>query len=394
MKKIIVLLILSFILPSQARAIYDPLSVPNNKFGIHIINESDLLMSSALVNSSGGEWGYVTLVIPENERNIEKWNGIFDQMKKFKLIPIIRIASLLEYDTWKTPDVNQAENWAQFLNSLKWYTKNRYIILFNEPNHAKEWGGQVNPRHYAEIILEYGQKIKNKSSDFFILPSGLDASAPDSSYTMDEVRFLKSITSYKREMFDILDGWTSHSYPNPHFMGRVNDTGRGTLTTFEWELSLLNQLGIYKKYPVFITETGWVHNQDNQDSGLYSPDYVAGLIEEAAKSVWNNSKIVAVTPFLLNYQSYPFAGFSWQKLNSKYYYPQFDSYRSVAKIKGLPELVDSVEVNKSQLTAGLNISENIQIEYNLKTANLVMSFFTFLTGKLYPPMRYLTRLIS
>src|SRR5690348_9569638 len=43
---------------------YDPLSVSNNRFGVHIISaapeEAD--QAAAMVNTSGGDWGYVTVV--------------------------------------------------------------------------------------------------------------------------------------------------------------------------------------------------------------------------------------------------------------------------------------------------------------------------------------------
>jgi hypothetical protein len=40
-------------------------SHPNNKFGIHLAQpeDSDIDRADELVNSNGGEWGYITLVI-------------------------------------------------------------------------------------------------------------------------------------------------------------------------------------------------------------------------------------------------------------------------------------------------------------------------------------------
>src|SRR4030042_1329311 len=82
---------LIFIIPlNPVWSIYDPLTVPNNKYGIHIIDENDLENAAALVNSSGGDWGYVTLVITEQDRSSDKWTGIFDTMKNYHLIPLIR----------------------------------------------------------------------------------------------------------------------------------------------------------------------------------------------------------------------------------------------------------------------------------------------------------------
>src|SRR3989338_6631395 len=84
-------------------AITDPLEVPNNKYGIHIIDENDLENAATLVNSSKGSWGYVTMVIREDDRDLHKWQSIFDRMKVFKLIPIIRLATKLSGSMWVVP---------------------------------------------------------------------------------------------------------------------------------------------------------------------------------------------------------------------------------------------------------------------------------------------------
>jgi hypothetical protein len=47
------------------------ISLPNNKFGIHLAvpSREDEQSAAKLVNSHGGSWGYVTLVIQDNDRN-------------------------------------------------------------------------------------------------------------------------------------------------------------------------------------------------------------------------------------------------------------------------------------------------------------------------------------
>src|SRR3989338_9559678 len=101
--------------PRKALAVYNPLSVSNNKYGIHIIDENDLENASFLVNSSGGDWGYVTLVIPENERKIDKWQNIFKRLNKLHLIPLVRIATSLKDDFWLKPKNEDVLIWADFL---------------------------------------------------------------------------------------------------------------------------------------------------------------------------------------------------------------------------------------------------------------------------------------
>lgn len=324
-------------LPTNAVAIVNPLEVPNNKYGIHVVNEGDLESAASLVNSSNGDWGYVTMVITENDREVEKWQEIFDAIFRFHLIPIIRLATKSEGDYWKKPELSESFSWGNFLSRLSWVTKNRYVVLFNEPNHAKEWGGSISPQEYAEVVSSYSATLKKYSPDFFILPAGFDASAPNSSSTMDEARFLKQMVTAKPDIFSHIDGWTSHSYPNPGFIGNINARGRGTLTTYQWELDLLKKLGNTKKLPVFITETGWPHKEGRQPNhNFFTADQVASLIAKASETVWDDDVIVSVNPFILNYQSHPFSHFSWQKIGEDGFYSQYDAYRSIPKIAGVP----------------------------------------------------------
>ena len=109
-------------------ALEDPLQSPNNHFGIHVIDINDFKQASELVNSNSGEWGYITFVIREDDRNFDKWQQAFDQLRELKLIPLVRLATKSQGDTWDAPRSDDISPWVNFLNSLNWVTKNRYII--------------------------------------------------------------------------------------------------------------------------------------------------------------------------------------------------------------------------------------------------------------------------
>ena len=187
-------LLLLFGAPPPTLAVVNPLENANNRFGIHILEAHDLGAAAALVNSSGGDWGYVTLVLRLNDLNPDKWQNLFDSMRRLKLIPIVRLATVPEGELWVKPLPEDAQKMTDFLNSLNWVITNRYVILFNEPNHAKEWGGQLKPREYVQTVKEFQAKLKAASDDFFILPAGLDTAAPDSPDTM-------AATEYWRQMY-------------------------------------------------------------------------------------------------------------------------------------------------------------------------------------------------
>jgi hypothetical protein len=343
------ILTISLILSAkQSEAVYNPLSVPNNKYGIYVLNTADLEKAANLVNSNGGDWGYVTLVIRKDEMVNSQWQDIFDKLRRLHLIPIVRIATIQDKNGWQVPDSDDIDDWADFLDSLNWVIKNRYIIIGNEPNHASEWGGKIDPEGYSDYYIEFAKALKNKSEDFFVIPAGLDASAPNNETHMSETTFLTRVLEANEDYFNYVDGWSSHSYPNPEFAGSAYDTGRGTVRTFEWELDYLKSLGIEKDLPVFITETGWAHSGVLRRDGIPDEEYISDNIKIAFENAWNNDRIVAVTPFVLNYKEEPFEKFSWVKSNGRDNYKFYDEVVNIKKHYGYP-----IQVSEGEFVAEL-----------------------------------------
>ncbi|HLL60405.1 MAG TPA: hypothetical protein VK338_01700 [Candidatus Nitrosocosmicus sp.] len=315
---------------------------PNNMYGMHLagIADQDLADVASLVNSNGGDWGYVTIVIQENDRDKNKWQTIFDKLRRHHLIPIVRLATRPEGPVWKRPNKEDAQGWVDFLNSLNWVVKDRYVILFNEPNHGQEWGGSVSPQTYAEIADEFAQKFKQKNSDFKIMLAGFDASAPHAAPNYyDEEVFLREVIQTKPHIFDNIDAWSSHAYPNPAFSGSPYARGRISIYGYEWEMGLLSRLGVTKELPIFITETGWVHSEGTSRTRNLSVDQVAENYKIYFSQITQDKRIKAVTPFVLDYQGDPFSHFSWKKMNSPDFYPQYHAVKSLPKEKGDPEQI-------------------------------------------------------
>jgi hypothetical protein len=327
---------------------------------MHVINTSEIEEVSNLVNSNGGDWGYVKFVIRADERNRETWQKVFDDCRRLHLIPIVRIATRPMGDTWEKPTLGDIDGWVDFLQSLRWVTTNRYIIIGNEPNHANEWGGEVNPEEYAAYVLTFSGKLKSVSSDFFLFSAGLDASAPDGKDTLSISTFIKRMYDSYPLVFEYIDGWASHSYPNPGFSGSVTARGKGTIRSYEWELSYLHSLGIVKSFPVLISETGWKHNAGDdyiissvrqgkrlvtvrRKSPLFTPSQLTPLYSKAITEVWNDSRIFAVVPFVFSYLTEPFEEFSW-KDSTGTFWPFVSSYQNATKIVGEPEQRNSAQL--------------------------------------------------
>ena len=352
-----------------AGAIVDPLSVPNNKLGIHIIHPTpDESSPAATLVNTNGDWGYVTILIESKDRDHNKWQEFFNDLRKRHLIPIVRLATKAVGEYWERPYEGEEKAWADFLDNLNWPVKNRYVIVYNEPNHGKEWGNFVDPKMYAKVLNRVITELKSRNRDYFVLNGGFDASAPHQPpQFFDEVQFLKEMEKEVPGVLNKLDGWVSHSYPNPAFAGSPDDFGRGTVRTWYWELQFLRSLGVTKNLPIFITETGWKHAEGlNYDLSLPSTDLVAQYYKNAFENAWNNEGIVAVTPFLLSYQEAPFDHFSFKKPNgSTDYYPQFDTIKNLVKVKGQP-----IQENRAQLTRGEIYSSIVAGE----TYNIYLTF--------------------
>lgn len=348
MKKLFVYLFifsfLHFLLPLSS-------AQENNKVGIFLLQPTseDVLGASTLTNSQNGDWGYVALVIQENDRDIRKWQDLFEQLREKHLIPIIRLATSPQGEVWRKPEEEDAKEWVDFLNKLNWVVKKRYVILFNEPNHASEWGGEVDPGGYAKVAYAFAKAIKESNKNYIVMPAGMDAAAPSylPQYEDSEIFITKMLqvtlrqaqdkASYKLQ--DYIDGWSSHSYPNPGFSGSVWDKGKKSIRGYEYELALLKELGIEKDLPVFITETGW-------KQGSLSEDTIAENYRIAFEQVWDqDNRIQAVTPFVFKYLSEPFIGFSWK--NNGGYSAQYEVVKSLPKKKGKPEQIEEGSIDVS-----------------------------------------------
>ncbi|MCL4377070.1 MAG: hypothetical protein M1409_01615, partial [Actinobacteria bacterium] len=170
---------------------------------------------------------------------------------------------------------------------------------------------------------------------------------------------------------DLFFGLASHSYPNPGFSGLPDMTGRGTIRTYEWELDLLKSFGV-KELPVFITETGW------KRQGILDENVVAQYYKSAFENVWlKDRRVRAVTPFVFDYQSNPFLGFSWKLPQAKVgleneFYPQYYAVQAEEKVKGMPEQVEKGEM---LIDFPHELLVNSSYHFRLKLKNLGQSIW-------------------
>lgn len=309
MRRILLIILIAFfgvlfLLPKPSFAIEDPLSLPNNKMGVHILFPDELSAAAKLVNNNG-DWGYVTIPIQAGDRDLNKWQKFMDEATKLHVIPILRLATEGDYfntSVWRKPTENDVLDFANFLNSLNWPVKNRYVVIFNEVNRSDEWEGSLDPSEYANLLKYAVSTFKTVNQDFFVISSGLDNAAPnESGKYMNEYDYMEAMNNAVPGIFGSVDGLGSHSYPNPGFKQMPYILTSKSIDSFNFESNLAYRLS-GKKLPVFITETGW-------SKDALPKDQIATYFKYAFTYVWSDKNIVAITPFLLQ-AGKPFAQFS------------------------------------------------------------------------------------
>jgi len=312
----------------------DPLWKQNNKFGLYVYAEEKDFFEIAqhLVNSSEGDWGYVLIPYSVKDYDTDKWGRVFDQLISKHLIPVIQLWNV-DIDNYKKETTKAAE----FLNKFIWPIKFRYISVYNEPNDDKFWYGKADPDQYAKILDYTITTFKEINPDFYIMNGALNISLPTDINGVEGFEFLKRMNEKIPGIFEKLDAWASHPYPQPNFSGNPHDSGRWSIKAYENELGYLkNTIGLKKDLPVFITETGWAHAEGLNYNGSYLPvETISNYFKIAYEDVWlKDERVRAVMPFTIRYDA-PFDHFSWVN-RDKVPYLHYDVVKKMKKVEGEP----------------------------------------------------------
>jgi hypothetical protein len=241
-----------------------------------------------------GRGGHVVELIRHNDLRPEKWQRFFDAVADEGLVPIVRISTVKNANSqwWDAPPKDadggyqgEAERFRRLFDAIQWRIPTVVVTVGNEPNRPDEWSGAPNPADYARYLRDMATAFhKVRGVRVVVLNAGLDAYAPSEEApggrVIDAERFIEEVHAADPRVFDLLDGWASHSYPIGPFMehpGRqelkVDDIrldaperrpvagappNRG-VNGYAWELWKLERLGVRRALPVYITETGWRH---------------------------------------------------------------------------------------------------------------------------------------
>lgn len=277
-----------------------------NKLGVHLLETNELAAAKQLVvtDQSTDEWHYVTIPFTLDDVNQEQeWRQFFISAQEYRLIPIVRLATRFENEAWQVPTRKEVTTLIDALAKLDWPTDQKHIIVFNEVNHAPEWGGRLDPAEYARTLRFAADWAHSENAGFVVLPAAMDLATSNGKTTTEAFTYLSAMLAADPEIFGHIDAWNSHSYPNPAFSAAPQKYGQNSLRGYQTELAFLGGY-VDQGFDVYITETGW---EDNTATSRWLSAYY----EYAIQHIWSDERIKAVTPFILKGDPGPFSRFSF-----------------------------------------------------------------------------------
>lgn len=300
-----ILLALFLTLPSRVLA-------QGQVLGVHILNVNEISEASDLLSTDKNQdrWKYVTVPLTLDDLNKpDEWQKNFELAEDKKIIPIVRLTTRYENGSWKVPTKKDITSYFAFLNNLSFPNEERYVIVFNEVNHAPEWGGKINPQEYADVLEFTSNWAKSEGHNYRVLPAAMDLAAPNSVTTMEAFNYLGQMTAHNPDIWHKIDYWNSHSYPNPGFSSSPLRVGKNSLRGYTNELSFIKEKS-GRDMEVFITETGW--------ESRFVPNYLLNQYYQVAyDQIWQDSRIKAITFFILKGDPGPFSGFTFLDKNNQ-----------------------------------------------------------------------------
>lgn len=292
-----------------------PVAAATAKMGMHVLHKEDVQEVVELLEGQNTDetelWYYITIPYTLEDANKPvEWQAFFNQAKELRVIPIVRLVTEVEGDTWRIPTRKDVVMQLDALSALEWPTSRKRVIIFNEVNHAKEWGGSIDPAEYTRTLRFASLWARSLDSNFLVLPAAMDLAAPNGSQTREAFSYLEAMVAEDPEILTYADAWNSHSYPNPAFSAPPTARGKNSLRGYEHELAFLEKQGI-TDLPVYITETGWEENARTSKN-------LTGYYQYALDNIWlPDDRIVAVTPFIFKGSPGPFSQFSFISADGK-----------------------------------------------------------------------------
>lgn len=317
--------------------------IPNNIVGLNVARLHQPIYvwaTSDTVNANGGDWGYITVVwtIEDREaRNAEyNFQQFLDRCFEHHLQPIVRVGTTFTRSTkpgnqppgsqgadgsWSRPEWDEPKRWFEFFERANWPSRHAWIIVGNEPNLGREWGGEVDAAGYARYLARFLDVFKG-SARYDVVSGALDISNGNQLPVMqDALEFLDAMGEAVPGIFERVSGWASNPY-------RVISGGPGARYTHLAYEAEFDRIG--REMPVLITEAGHLETGDEQE--------IARFYAEAFRDWMADPKVVAATPLFWHPDRNDFWMFEIDSKNRFVYKsPTYELLRKLPRVAGSPE---------------------------------------------------------
>jgi hypothetical protein len=189
----------------------------------------------------------------------------------------------------------------------------RGYIIWNEPNLAREWGGQPpDPAAYADLLRRAYEAIKAADPEATVVSAGLASTNHQDAEAMDDRAFLEAM--YQAGARDYFDALGAH----PYGFAYPPDDSRGAHDRLNLA-RLLDLREIMEAHgdgdkPIWVTELGWTTAGVGEGSWLtvtpqQQADYLTGAWRRARRgwpwsqvfTVWNLSQGLPLTDEMAGY---------------------------------------------------------------------------------------------
>ena len=321
---------------------------PTNRFGIGLVGPGNTDQWNWTVDLTG-YGGHIKLIFPGIDLNTTgpdaSWVTAVSECYARELVPVIRLGPHwgdrhvrnMSDDASRTTFTNIAARYRQVVEGLPlragWPI---WLEIHNEPNLCYEWecypaeapphpNAQAGWMHYSDIAHEYAYFLRDVANALhaigdpriMVINGGL---APGMTETCEcggsgttggltAVGFIQEMQNAVSNIWTLLDGWASHSYPSEGQGWGFFRPYSQAMTGLLWFETELNTIGV--SLPVFITETGWTISHPDCPGGVCgSRQDVADWTVSAYNNPWlSHADIAAVMPFML--QDGAWDNFAW-----------------------------------------------------------------------------------
>ncbi|MEX2425644.1 MAG: hypothetical protein WD401_02675 [Thermomicrobiaceae bacterium] len=206
----------------------------------------------------------------------------------------VRIIARLDHTPpWARPDGTEfatpptrAEDFGDFVETFVERYKGRvqHIQIWNEPNLSREWGGEIDPEGYVDLLEEAYGRAKSVDPDVVVLSAPMAMTNEDSERAMPEFDYWERMyADGAGEFFDVL---TATGYGIDQPPEDEPDPAVINLRRIELVRQIMERNGDGGK-PVWLTEYGWNASPDSIPVG----DRQWGSVSDQMQGEWTSRGI-------------------------------------------------------------------------------------------------------